>query len=163
MISSPIFLRGEYFVVFCLYLFGQKDVSLKIGQFMERKNKKSIGQKLHLLRVERHLTQEDMADKLHLSTSAYCKIEYGETDLTLTRLNKIAQIFNMSPFDLFRTICEHQHASNYSQPGEAATNYDNSSCNNSEELQSLFKSHTIIIESLEKRITELEKKLKTGM
>lgn len=63
---------------------------------MERKFKKRVGQRLHLLRVEKNLTQEEMAEQLHLSTSAYCKIEYGETDLTLTRLNKIAAIFGVS-------------------------------------------------------------------
>ena len=38
-----------------------------------------------MLRMEKNLTQEQMGEKLNLSTSAYCKIEYGETDLTLTR------------------------------------------------------------------------------
>lgn len=72
---------------------------------MERQLKKNTGKKLHMLRIENHLTQEEMAEKLHLSTSAYCKIEYGETDLTLTRLNKIAQIFKLSPSTLFKIIC----------------------------------------------------------
>ena len=50
--------------------------------------KKIVGQRLQMLRLEKCLTQEQMGEKLNLSTSAYCKIEYGETDLTLTRLNK---------------------------------------------------------------------------
>ena len=58
---------------------------------METDLKKIVGQRLQLLRMEKNLTQEQMGEKLNLSTSAYCKIEYGETDLTLTRLNKIAE------------------------------------------------------------------------
>ena len=54
---------------------------------METDLKKIVGQRLQLLRMEKNLTQEQMGEKLNLSTSAYCKIEYGETDLTLTRLN----------------------------------------------------------------------------
>ena len=49
--------------------------------------KKIVGQRLQMLRLEKCLTQEQMGEKLNLSTSAYCKIEYGETDLTLTRLD----------------------------------------------------------------------------
>ena len=41
-----------------------------------------------------------MADLLCISTSAYCKIEYCETDLTLTRIRRLAEIFNMSEQDL---------------------------------------------------------------
>ena len=52
---------------------------------MNTKLKKIAGQQLQLLRLEKNLTQEQMSEKLNLSTSAYCKIEYGETDLTLTR------------------------------------------------------------------------------
>ena len=71
---------------------------------METDLKKLVGQRLQLLRLERNLTQEQMSEKLNLSTSAYCKIEYGETDLTLTRLNKIADILNMSAVELFTRI-----------------------------------------------------------
>ena len=59
---------------------------------MNTKLKKIAGQQLQLLRLEKNLTQEQMSEKLNLSTSAYCKIEYGETDLTLTRLDKISGI-----------------------------------------------------------------------
>ena len=66
--------------------------------------KKIVGQRLQMLRLEKCLTQEQMGEKLNLSTSAYCKIEYGETDLTLTRLNKIAEVLNMSAVELFSKI-----------------------------------------------------------
>lgn len=124
---------------------------------IERTFKKNTGKKLQLLRIERQLTQEKMSEKLHLSTSAYCKIEYGDTDLTLTRLNKIAQIFNLSPFNLFKIICE----DTFLDKNTIQTADDNHSSHNTqnEEMKSLLKSHTLIIESLNKRITELERKL----
>ena len=68
---------------------------------METDLKKIVGHRLQMLRMEKNLTQEQMGEKLNLSTSAYCKIEYGETDLTLTRLNKIAEVLNMSALELF--------------------------------------------------------------
>lgn len=45
---------------------------------METDLKKIVGQRLQLLRLEKNLTQEQMSEKLNLSTSAYCKIEYGK-------------------------------------------------------------------------------------
>ena len=72
---------------------------------METDLKKIVGHRLQMLRMEKNLTQEQMGEKLNLSTSAYCKIEYGETDLTLTRLNKIAEVLNMSALELFNKMC----------------------------------------------------------
>lgn len=126
---------------------------------MERTFKKNTGKKLQLLRIERQLTQEEMSEKLHLSTSAYCKIEYGDTDLTLTRLNKIAQIFNLSPFKLFKIICE-DTLPERSTIQTAGDEYFSRNTQN-EEMKSLLISHTLVIESLDKRITELERKLQS--
>ena len=39
---------------------------------MNTKLKKIAGQQLQLLRLEKNLTQEQMSEKLNLSTSAYC-------------------------------------------------------------------------------------------
>lgn len=77
---------------------------------MERKLKKIAGQQLQLLRLEKNLTQEQMSEKLNLSTSAYCKIEYGETDLTLTRLDKIAKVLDISALALFSHISKNMHS-----------------------------------------------------
>ena len=44
---------------------------------METDLKKIVGHRLQMLRMEKNLTQEQMGEKLNLSTSAYCKIEYG--------------------------------------------------------------------------------------
>lgn len=126
---------------------------------MERTFKKNTGKKLQLLRIERQLTQEEMAEKLHLSTSAYCKIEYGDTDLTLTRLNKIAQIFNLSPFKLFKIICEETLPERSTIQTAGDEHFPRNTQN--EEMKSLLISHTLVIESLDKRITELERKLQS--
>ena len=41
---------------------------------METDLKKIVGHRLQMLRMEKNLTQEQMGEKLNLSTSAYCKI-----------------------------------------------------------------------------------------
>lgn len=123
---------------------------------MERKFKKKVGQKLHLLRVEKKLTQEDMAEQLHLSTSAYCKIEYGETDLTLTRLNKIAVIFGVSPTELFKSIVEETTSDAGSIPVSTEPSIPACHTDNQEQHELLYM-HSQMLASLNKRITDLEK------
>ncbi len=114
-----------------------------------------------MLRLEKNLTQEQMSEKLHLSTSAYCKIEYGETDLTLTRLNKIAEVLDISTLELFNRI-------------DKSTNNDNPKGNNSidiskennngiepyDNLRELIKANSQIIELLCKRIDMLERHIR---
>ena len=41
----------------------------------------------------RKLTREDMAAELELSISAYGKLERGETELSLSKLYRIAEVF----------------------------------------------------------------------
>lgn len=121
--------------------------------------KKIVGHRLQMLRMEKNLTQEQMGDKLNLSTSAYCKIEYGETDLTLTRLNKIADVLNMSALELFNKIDGNVYVNN---SGTIGTNIgvakDCSTVNikESEDLRDLIKANSRLIDTLFKRIDFLE-------
>lgn len=62
--------------------------------------KASISEKIRLQRLQRGLSQENMADLLNLSTTAYGDIERGKTDLTLSRLTQIAQALDVSPLSL---------------------------------------------------------------
>ena len=59
-----------------------------------------INEKLRLLRENHHLSQEEMATKLSMSTKGYAKIERGETRSNLPRLEQISEIFNMDLFEL---------------------------------------------------------------
>ena len=53
-------------------------------------------EKIRLERLQRGLSQENMADLLNLSTTAYGDIERGKTDLTLSRLAQIAQVLDVA-------------------------------------------------------------------
>ncbi len=52
---------------------------------------KEIGARIKLYRREKFLSQQALADKLGISNAALSKIENGLTDLSVTRLNQIAQ------------------------------------------------------------------------
>lgn len=112
--------------------------------------------------MEKNLTQEQMGEKLNLSTSAYCKIEYGETDLTLTRLNKIAEVMNMSAIDLFRKIDGNSYFNNSSTIGTSigiARDCSTIKIEASEDLRELIKANSKMIDMLCKRIEMLENKI----
>ena len=61
-------------------------------------NKKAIGENIRLKRVEKRLSQENMAFDLDISQAAYSKIELGQTELTVSRVFEIAEILEVSPY-----------------------------------------------------------------
>lgn len=124
---------------------------------MSTDSKKNVGQRLQLLRIGKNMTQEQMGEKLNLSTSAYCKIEYGETDLTLTRLNKIAEVLQMSPAELFNII-EGNNISNNGQTIGSINDNVTVQINSINDLRDLIRSNTRLIDILNHRIDFLEKK-----
>lgn len=56
--------------------------------------------KIRILREIKGYTQENIAAELGLSTKAYQKIEVGETQLTITRLNQISEILEISSLEI---------------------------------------------------------------
>ena len=48
----------------------------------------------------KNFTQEYVAQQLGLSTRAYSKIETGETQLTINRLNEISAILEVQPMEV---------------------------------------------------------------
>jgi len=60
-----------------------------------------VCEKIHFLRQLKGWSQEEMADKLEMSVNGYAKIERGETDLSLSRLEQIAKVFGIELVELF--------------------------------------------------------------
>ena len=123
---------------------------------MEIDIKKTVGQRLQLLRLEKNLTQEQMGEKLNLSTSAYCKIEYGETDLTLTRLYRIAEVLEMPALALFRQIDNSPLAPKGYETSPTVTNDNKEYETNQSDLRELVKANSRLIDLLCKRMDTLE-------
>lgn len=123
--------------------------------------KKFIGQRLQLLRIEKKMTQEQMSECLHLSTSAYCKIEYGDTDITLSRLNKIANILEIPVTELFQKLegnCSFNNNKECSFVG-IAKDHSTIQVEQNDTLKQLIQANSKLIELLCKRIDHLEEKL----
>lgn len=56
--------------------------------------------KIKQLRELKNFTQEYMAGHLGISTRAYSKIETGETQLTVNRLNEISAVLGITPVEV---------------------------------------------------------------
>lgn len=59
-----------------------------------------IGTKIKEVRILKNLSRQDMAAKLGISVTAYAKIERDDTDPNFSRLQQIAEVFDMSVLEL---------------------------------------------------------------
>jgi transcriptional regulator with XRE-family HTH domain len=67
---------------------------------MDTDIKKEIGNKIRQLRTVKGLSRGQMADALKMSESNYGHIERGEADIKITLLVEIAEIFEITLYDL---------------------------------------------------------------
>jgi len=60
-----------------------------------------VCEKIKRLRQEKGWSQEEVASKLEISVNAYGSIERGDTDVNLSRLEAISEVFEIDVADLF--------------------------------------------------------------
>jgi len=60
----------------------------------------NIGEKIRIRRLTKNYSQEYMAFMLEISQAAYSNLERDETEMTIKRIYEIAEILEMSPFEL---------------------------------------------------------------
>ncbi|WP_165590692.1 MULTISPECIES: helix-turn-helix transcriptional regulator [unclassified Flavobacterium] len=61
-----------------------------------------IGNNLKMLRKAKNMSQEEVADHLNISQSAYARMERGESTSWAIHFNKICQVFEITPEDLVK-------------------------------------------------------------
>jgi len=60
-----------------------------------------VYEKIKVIRQFKGWSQEEIAHRLNMSVSGYGSIERGETDVNLSRLEKIAKVFEIELLELF--------------------------------------------------------------
>lgn len=63
----------------------------------------SVGKNIKRLREFKNYTQKYIAEQLQISQTAYSKIERDETDVSFSKLNKIAKILGVNINDIINT------------------------------------------------------------
>lgn len=63
----------------------------------------TLPEKIRQKRLQKGLSQENMADSLGISTTAYGDLERGRTELTLPRIERIAEVLDTSLGEFLET------------------------------------------------------------
>jgi transcriptional regulator with XRE-family HTH domain len=66
----------------------------------KKKTDKNVGKNIRTIRHQRGWSQEDVANRLGISIPAFSKIETGVTDINLSRLEQIANIYEVNVVNL---------------------------------------------------------------
>lgn len=118
-----------------------------------------LHEKLKFLRTFKGWSQEELADKLGLSVNGYAKIERGETDMNLSRLEQIAealgveltQLLNLNEGNVFNLM------ENCSASAQGYIVLSETQCAHElEKAQLLLKERDKEIAGLKKQIEQLE-------
>ncbi len=120
----------------------------------------SVHEKIRLVRRAKGLTLEEVAHQLGMSTNGYGDIERGATDINLSRLEQISQLFGMELSELIDL--NEKNVFNFLGPqntGIGTLNHCNISSGSSEQLQLKFgfEKQQLIIEQQTQEITYLKK------
>lgn len=78
--------------------------------------------KIKQIRELKNISQEFVANKLGIATRTYSKIETGETQLTINRLNEISEILEVPPMEILG-FDEKQVFNNCKQDGYIGINH----------------------------------------
>jgi transcriptional regulator with XRE-family HTH domain len=108
-----------------------------------------VCENIRIFRQLKGWSQEEMAHRLEMSVSGYGGIERGEIDIPLSRLEKIARVFEISLADLFNF-----NEKNYFHVG------DNNTLTHLSQINSLTLDSTILQHELEKSRLLLEQQAK---
>ena len=96
--------------------------------------KKLLGQKIKRMRAKFGFTQEQLAEKMQISTRTLCGIENGENFVKAETLEMFCKVFNVTYFELF--------AFDHLKPQEELVNEimkDISEIKNREKIETLYK------------------------
>lgn len=78
----------------------------------------SIGNKLKSLRKQKGLSQEQVCECLHISQSAYSRLESGESQSWVSLIDKICEVFEITPLELIKN---ENNIVNNNQQGDSST------------------------------------------
>ena len=81
-----------------------------MNELSKRTANKSVGKSIRILRHQHGWSQEDIANRLGISIPAFSKIETGVTDVNLSRLEQIANIYEVSVVQLLAVDTENAEA-----------------------------------------------------
>ena len=77
-------------------------VSIADNFFMDKQYIQKVGKRIKDLRIERGLSQEDLACDANISRSTISMIETAQNDITLSKIKRIATALGLEPYELLK-------------------------------------------------------------
>ena len=99
----------------CLNVLYNKDI-----ERVRTMEAKVLGERLRQLRAVKKLSQEAVAEALHVSRAKYIRIEKGDNDPSLIELNRLALLFDTTVSELLAEDAEEEVVSFYRAADDSA-------------------------------------------
>ncbi len=112
----------------------------------------NVAEKIKRLRKSKGFSQEEMAEKLHISQSAYARMESGESHSWAAHIEKISEIFEMKPENFFTDESSNLEQENTDQKGGMAFQFVGT-------INTINSLSEKLVEQYEERIKELKQQV----
>lgn len=107
----------------------------------------TIGKRIRKYREEKSLSQEELAEKLHISRSTYQRIENGETNSWINHIENICTTLDVSMEDILK-------------PEEGYVQMNNNNDSSNDNGSGVIQNQTINYHTSEKLIEQYEERIK---
>ncbi|WP_100076293.1 helix-turn-helix domain-containing protein [Chryseobacterium camelliae] len=109
----------------------------------------SVAEKIRKLRKAKGFSQEDMADRLHISQSAYARIENGESYSWAAHIERLSEILEVKPESFLTDETNNLEQENTDQKGGMAFQFVGT-------INTINSLSEKLLEQYEERIKELK-------
>lgn len=118
------------------------------------------GEKIKELREQKRMSQEIMAEKLHITQSAYSKYESNQVQVSVDMLLRIAEALEVSPMDIINNSGKQINFQNESQNHGTVINAVEAFNHNSKELfDTALQAKDQVIISLQEQVKMLKEEV----
>ena len=117
----------------------------------------SVNEKIRLVREAKGLTQEQVAEQLQMSKNGYGDLERGDSDIKLSKLQQLADIFEMDLPELVDLGDKGTLNINFTKQGKNYNVYLGSSTSELEKQRLTIEFQVKEIENLKVQIAQLQK------
>jgi transcriptional regulator with XRE-family HTH domain len=112
-------------------------------------------EKIRFIRMFKGWTQEEMAEKLGMALNGYAKIERGEVDINISRLNQIAEVLGVETTQLIGL--NEKNVFNFIENSYNLVHNQSNGCYiNQVETKHQLEKALLVIEQKDKEITYLQ-------
>jgi transcriptional regulator with XRE-family HTH domain len=121
----------------------------------------NVAEKIKRLRKSKGFSQDDMAERMHISQSAYARIENGESHSWAAHIEKLSEILEIKPEDFLTDETNNLEQENTDQKGGMAFQFVGTINTINNLSEKLIEQYEERIKELKEQVKELKEELKT--